>query len=118
MDRQPLRYGNKAVEHLEGLEADIGVIKVNVQSDHIHMIMIIPPRVSVARVVQFMKSRTAKILKDKFSYMGREIWGREGATGTRIKVANLDTAQSVNSTKVLVLVEQIKTEFIPLNYCI
>ncbi len=72
------QYAEQVLQHLEGVDEDIEVIKVNVQLDHIHMVIVIPPRVSVARVVQYMKSRSAKILKTKFPSMRKAIWGREG----------------------------------------
>ena len=49
------QYAEQVLQHLEGVDEDIEVIKVNVQLDHIHMVIVIPPRVSVARVVQYMK---------------------------------------------------------------
>ncbi len=72
------QYAERVLRHLEGLDEDIEVIKVNVQLDHIHMVIVVPPRVSVAQVVQYMKSRSAKILKTKFPFMHKAIWGREG----------------------------------------
>lgn len=64
--------------HLEDLDEDIEVKKVNVQLDHVHMVVIIPPRLSVASVVQFMKSRTGKKLKEKFNFMQKAIHGDPG----------------------------------------
>jgi putative transposase len=75
-------YLEKMLKHLEGTDEDIEVIKVNVQVDHVHVVVVIPPRVAVARVVQFMKSRTGKRLREKFPFMkqamysGAGIWSR------------------------------------------
>lgn len=62
---------------LEELDGDIEVKKVNVHVDHVHMVIVIPPRVSVASVVQYIKSATGKKLKDKFDFM-KAIYGRGG----------------------------------------
>ena len=43
-----------------------------------HQIIVIPPRVAVADVVQLIKSRSGKILKAKFPFLNKLIWGREG----------------------------------------
>lgn len=72
------QYAEQVLQHPEGLADDIEVIKVNVQLDHIHMVIVIPPRVSVAQTVQYIKSRSAKELKTKFPSMNKKIWGREG----------------------------------------
>jgi len=71
-------YLEKIVMQLEGLEEDIEVKKVNVQEDHMHVIIVIPPRVSIARVVQFMKSQTGKLLKERFKFINKAIYGRGG----------------------------------------
>ena len=71
-------YLEKVLKNLEGLEEDIEVIAVNAQEDHVHVIVLIPPRVSVASVVKYMKSMTGRKLKEKFEYMRKAIYGRGG----------------------------------------
>jgi len=63
---------------MDGIDEDIDVRKVNVQADHVHMIIVIPPRVSVASVVKYMKSLSGKKLKEKFDFMNKAIYGRGG----------------------------------------
>jgi len=58
------KYLENILMNLDELEEDIEVIKVNVQPDHVHLVTIIPPRLSVASVIQFMKSQSAKKLRD------------------------------------------------------
>jgi len=60
---------------MEGLDDDIEVIKANVQLDHVHMVAIIPPRVSVASVVQFIKSTTGKLMPERFPSITKAIHG-------------------------------------------
>ena len=62
------KYAKDILTHLEGLDEDIEVIKVNVRIDHVHMIIVIPLRIAVADVVQFIKSQSAKKLKTKFPF--------------------------------------------------
>ncbi|MBI3305428.1 IS200/IS605 family transposase [Candidatus Parcubacteria bacterium] len=54
------------------------VVKVNVQVDHVHLVLVIPPRVAVAQVVQFLKSQTGKQLKARFPVLRKVFYGREG----------------------------------------
>jgi len=51
---------------------------VNVQLDHVHLVLVIPPRVSVAQVVQFMKSQTGKALSSKFKFIRKAMRDKEG----------------------------------------
>ena len=70
-------YFEKAILGI-GLDGDIEVLKVNAQPDHVHMVIVIPPRVSVASVVQFIKSQTGGLLKAKFTFLKHLFTGREG----------------------------------------
>lgn len=72
------QYAEKLLDHMEGLDEGIEVIRVNVQLDHVHMVLVIPPRVAVADVVQFLKSQTGKKLKAKFPFLQKTMYGREG----------------------------------------
>ena len=72
------QYAGKLLSHLDGLDEDIEVIQVNVQLDHVHLVIVIPPRVAVADVVQFLKSQTGKLLKARFPFLQKAIYGREG----------------------------------------
>ena len=45
-------YTAKTLAHIPDLE----VIKLSVQIDHVHMVIVIPPRIAVADVVQNIKS--------------------------------------------------------------
>ena len=71
-------YANKILHNIENIEDDIEVIQVNVRPDHIHMVVVIPPRVSVARTVQYIKTQSSGKIKSKFSFLQKAIWGRSG----------------------------------------
>jgi putative transposase len=71
------QYFEKAIRGI-GLDGDIEVIKINAQPDHVHLVVVIPPRVSVAEVVQYMKSQTGSLLKAKFPFLQHTFTGREG----------------------------------------
>ncbi len=76
---------------MESLEPDIEVIKVNVQVDHVHMVIVIPPRFAVAQVVSFIKTQSAKLLKAKFPFL-RSLYLTEGiwSTGYCVSSVGLD----------------------------
>jgi REP element-mobilizing transposase RayT len=54
-------YAEKILLCIFKLDPDIEVIKVNVQEDHVHMVIVIPPRIAVAKVIQFIKTRSALV---------------------------------------------------------
>ena len=50
------------------------IVKCNIQVDHIHMLMIIPPKYAVSQVVGRMKGVLASRLRKKFVWLGRVYW--------------------------------------------
>lgn len=48
--------------------------KIGIESDHIHLNMIIPPKYSVSDVVETIKKNTSKSLKEKFSFLKKVYW--------------------------------------------
>ena len=95
------QYAEKLLRHLEGLDPDIEVIRVNVQLDHVHLIIVIPPRVSVAEVVQFLKSQTGTLLKARFPFLQKVFWGREGIWSRGYCVSTV----GINEKEILAYVE-------------
>ena len=100
------QYLEQMLENLEGLDEDIEVIKVNVQEDHVHVVMVIPPRIAVARVVQFMKSRTGKRMKEKFEFMTKAIYGKPGIWSRGYCVSTI----GMNEQAILAYVEHQEQE--------
>ena len=68
----------KLLKGLDGLDPDIEVLMVNVPLDHVHTVIVIPSRVSVADAIQFIKSQSEKLLKAKFPFLENVMWGRSG----------------------------------------
>ena len=64
----------KVMEQLPGCE----ILKLNIQPDHIHMVIIIPPKYSVSSVVGKMKGMTSSELREKFDWLSKRYW-RENA---------------------------------------
>ena len=60
----------KVVRGLPGCE----IVSCNMQVDHIHMVMIIPPKYSVSEVVGRLKGQTASGLRKKFGWLKKVYW--------------------------------------------
>lgn|SRR5512143_498622 len=65
-------YAEKVFAHFSELDPDIEVVKVNVQEDHVHMVVVIPPKYAVARVVQYIRSQQ-KHLRRNFLFCKHSI---------------------------------------------
>jgi putative transposase len=51
---------------------------LNHDKDHIHLHVLIPPKLRVSDVVRTIKSITGRLLKRKFDYMKKAYWGSDG----------------------------------------
>jgi len=60
----------KIIEQMPGCEN----IKYNIQVDHIHMVMIIPPKYAVSDVVAQLKMKTSSELRKKFAWLHKRYW--------------------------------------------
>ena len=50
---------------------------VNQDKDHIHLLVSIPPTMSVGKVVGIIKQNSSRELKQKFPFVGKVYWGTE-----------------------------------------
>lgn len=54
----------------------IEVLELNVQPDHVHSVLSIPPKYSVSGVMGFLKGRLALSMFRKYERLGKRYWGR------------------------------------------
>jgi putative transposase len=57
---------------------EIEVLEINHDEDHVHMLVSIPPKMSVGKVVGIIKANTSRGLKDKFAFLKEVYWGTDG----------------------------------------
>ena len=99
-------YTAKLLSHIPELDPDIEVVKINVQEDHVHMVVVIPPKYAVARVVQYIKSQSAKGLKAKFPFLKKAYFSREGMWSRGYCVSSI----GLNEKEILAYVEHQEKE--------
>lgn len=55
---------------------DIIIISGSIQNDHVHLLISVPPKLSVSKVMQLLKGRTSRKLLQEFEDLSREFWGK------------------------------------------
>jgi len=50
---------------------DWGYIKIDIDCDHIHLHMVIPPEYSASKAVEIIKKNTSRALREKFSFLNK-----------------------------------------------
>ena len=99
-------YTEKLLSHIPELDPDIEVVKLNVQEDHVHMVVVIPPKYAVAHVMQYIKSHSAKALKAKFPFLNKVYFSREGIWSRGYCVSTI----GLNEKEILAYVEHQEKE--------
>lgn len=59
---------------------DCEVLELNVQLDHVHLVVIIPPKISISALMGHLKGRSAIRLYNRFPHIRKKLWG-EGHRG-------------------------------------
>ena len=52
----------------------VSVEKIGFDMDHLHMIMVIPPKYSIANVMGTLKSKSSSLLRKKYSWLSKVYW--------------------------------------------
>ena len=64
------------------LAKGITIIKGNIQPENVHLLISIPPSLSIAQVIQYLKGRSSKKLQEEFSWLKKQFQGQHmWATG-------------------------------------
>jgi len=99
-------YTEKILLHIPELYPDIEVLKLNVQDDHVHMVVVITPRIAVADAIRFIKTQSAKKLMAKFLFM-QKTYVRKGGIWSR---GCYVSCIGLNEKEILAYVEHQKKE--------
>ncbi len=57
---------------------DVEILEQNTDQDHIHLLLSIPPKRSVAEVVRHLKGKSAHAMRRKFAFLERVYYGADG----------------------------------------
>lgn len=60
----------KVIRGMPGVE----LVKLGMETDHLHMVVVIPPKYAVSDVIGRLKSQTAKQLRIKFDWLKKVYW--------------------------------------------
>jgi len=55
---------------------DVVIVRGAISADHIHMLLSVPPQLAPAKVVQFIKGRSSRLLQEEFPELRKRYWGQ------------------------------------------
>jgi putative transposase len=85
-------YLLRKMDEVRKLHPEIEYVQRNIQPDHIHLVLSFPPRYSIAKVVQIIKSNKGKAMWEKFDFLRKRYYGRGGiwSAGYFVSTVGLD----------------------------
>ena len=77
------------------------IVEQNIRVDHIHTVMIIPPKYSVSDVIGRLKGQTASQLRKKFVWLGKVYWAENivWSPGYFVSTVGVDEARIIKYVK-------------------
>ena len=55
---------------------EVVIVRGAISPDHIHMLLSVPPELAPAKVVQYIKGRSSRMLQAEFPELGKRYWGQ------------------------------------------
>ena len=56
---------------------EVKILKGHVATEHVHLFLSIPPQVTISRLLQWLKGKTAQHLMAEFAHLKKQFWGRD-----------------------------------------
>jgi putative transposase len=71
-------YLKRKILQVGKFHPEIEIIEVNVDADHIHLLMAVPPKMAVSQAVGMIKANTGAAMRQRFPFLDKVYWGTEG----------------------------------------
>lgn len=69
-------YVRQQIYQLVRQQEGVEVIELNIQEDHVPLVLWIPPKYAVSEIMGFLKGKLAIRVFERFPQLGRRYWGR------------------------------------------
>ena len=87
------QYARSKIEEVTKHYPDVYFLEINVQPDHVHVLVSIPPRYSVSQIVKVIKSNTSRALWEKFAFLKKVYWDEGGVWATGYFVSTVGVSE-------------------------
>lgn len=71
------KFIEKRLFDVQHYHPDIEIEKYSIQKDHVHLVIIIPPKYSVSGIVGKIKANTAREIRKRFDWIKKIYWRNE-----------------------------------------
>ena len=71
-------YMSDRLREIRQYYPELEFVEVQHDQDHLHLLVVIPPKMAVGKAVGVIKANTSKRLKEKFPFLRQVYWGTDG----------------------------------------
>ena len=94
------KYVERLLYRLVEQKDKVEIIELNVQVDHVHMVIEIPPKYQVSGMMGYLKGKVAIRVFEKYKAIGKQYWGRHfWSRGYCVSTVGLDEEKIVKYVK-------------------
>jgi putative transposase len=69
-------YTGREIRQLCKQKDGIDILEMNIQADHVHLVLSIAPKYAVSSVMGYLKGKLALRLFAQYEHLGKKYWGR------------------------------------------
>lgn len=69
-------YTRQQIYGLLKQKEDVEVLELNIQPDHVHLVMSVAPKYAISSLMGYLKGKLAIRLFERYERLGRKFWGR------------------------------------------
>jgi len=73
---------------------ELEIIEINTDSDHAHILLSIPPKMSISEIVKVIKAKSGMRMRQKFPFLDKVYWGKGGIWSRGYFVSTVDVSES------------------------
>ena len=76
LQNEVAQYVERQVYRLSDQKDGVEVLEVNVQPEHVHLVVSVPPKYAVSQYLGFLKGKLALSLFDQYPELRKRYWGQ------------------------------------------
>ena len=89
------QYMRQTLKELNEYYPELEILEINHDRDHIHLMMWIPPKMAIGKVVGIIKANTARHLKKRFPFLKKAYFGTDSVWSDGYFVSTIGVDQHI-----------------------
>ena len=73
---------------------ELEIIEINTDFDHAHILLSIPPKMSISEIVKVIKAKSGMRMRQKFPFLDKVYWGKGGIWSRGYFVSTVGVSES------------------------